>query len=303
MAGPNALRAGLSTLWALRVTRPGPGGSGTFSHERLSTVLSALAGREGLGNVDQSVVESYVRSLGAVDPATLTPGHALALWINLYNALAIVLALETEAQGASSVLEIRSGFDRKAAAVGGEQLTLNDIEHGKIRRYRDPRIHAALVCGSLSCPTLWSEPFDGARIDEQLDQQMRSFVAAGGAIVDRSARVLHLSRIFLWFGSDFVKPQRMPLVLRASSQDVGSAVSAWMDEHDRSWVAANEPAVRFRTYDWGLGSSVAWRCRIPMSTAPTAIKAATVSNGSTSRMSASRETNHWPSAPNPTSSR
>ena len=50
-------------------------------------------------------------------------------------------------------------FDAPWAMVGGESLSLNDIEHGKIRRFRDPRIHAALVCGSVSCPTLRYEPF------------------------------------------------------------------------------------------------------------------------------------------------
>ena len=83
----------------------------------------------------------------------------LAFWLNLYNAGALALAADTLSAGENTVLRIPGAFDAPWAMVGGESLSLNDIEHGKIRRFGDPRIHAALVCGSASCPTLRYEPF------------------------------------------------------------------------------------------------------------------------------------------------
>ena len=110
-------------------------------------------------------------------------------------------------------------FDTPWAMVGGESLSLNDMEHGKIRRFQDPRIHAALVCGSVSCPSLRYEPF-GDNLGEQLDEQIRTFLAGGGAHVDRDSGTLQLSRVFLWYGGDFVRPGRMPTWIPARRRDL-----------------------------------------------------------------------------------
>ena len=49
-------------------------------------------------------------------------------------------------------------------------MTLDDIEHGTIRGnlYDEPRIHAALNCGSVSCPDLRPEPYSGPRLSYQV---------------------------------------------------------------------------------------------------------------------------------------
>ena len=249
MTGPNLLHLGFSTVRALRVDCPRRGGSATVSHEGLSPILLALAGSGGLRNVHRSDLDSYLDALDEVDPQSLTPGHALAFWINLYNALAIRLAVETRD---------RSAFDRPAVMIGGENLSLLDIETGKIRRFGDPRIHGSLVCGSLSCPTLRPEPFDGARVGEQLEAQMRSFLRSEAAVVDRTAGRLSLSRIFLWYGSDFVvRPHRMPAFVPSSKARIAVAVANWLEADDRAWFESTSPAVDFQSYDWGLGCVVA----------------------------------------------
>ena len=257
MARPNLLRLGFSSVRALRVDRPRQAGSATVTHEGLSPILLALGGSGGLGNVDRSDLESYLNALDDVDPQSLTPGHALAFWINLYNSLVIRLAVDTRDRSASSVLEIRSAFDRPVVTIGRENLSLLDIETGKIRRFGDPRIHGSLVCGSLSCPTLRPEPFDGARVAEQLDAQMRSFLRSGAAIVDRTTGRLSLSRIFLWYGSDFVRPHRMPAFIPSSKARIATAVATWLDADDRAWFESTSPIVNFQSYDWGLGCVVA----------------------------------------------
>jgi hypothetical protein len=57
-----------------------------------------------------------------------------------------------------SVLRMPGAFSAPFVTVAGERLSLDAIEHAKIRRFADPRIHAALVCGSVSCPTLRPPP-------------------------------------------------------------------------------------------------------------------------------------------------
>jgi hypothetical protein len=154
------------------------------------------------------------------------------------------------------VLRVPGAFDRPWATISGEELSLNAIEHGKIRRFGDPRIHGALVCGSVSCPTLRYQPF-GPDLNEQLDDQMASFLAGGGAAVDRLSGTLRLSWIFLWYGGDFVRPKRMPTWLPARKRDLARVIARWLPADDAAWVLTSSPTVDYADYDWGLACSIA----------------------------------------------
>ncbi len=224
-------------------------------HNELALILDVLK-ESGVPGLTQrrGQIESYRRSLEAVDPDSLNRAEALAYWMNLYNAGALAVAAEAANQTQATVLRIPGAFSRTWARVAGEDLSLNDIEHGKIRRFRDPRIHGALVCGSASCPTLRYEPYSGDRLEAQLDSQMRSFLSGGGAAYEPSTNRLLLSRILLWYGADFARPQRMPTWLPVTKRSVVSAISGWLDaELQEASVGAS---VAFQSYDWGLSCSI-----------------------------------------------
>jgi len=257
-AQPNALRVAWSILLASRKRRPDPQGDGTVDHRRLASVLSTLRGRGIQGLTEEiTALAAYRDDLATLDPDLLSRDEAFAYWVNLYNAGALHLAAEASTSERSSVLRIPGGFRRTWATVAGETLSLDDIEHGKVRRFGDPRIHGALVCGSASCPTLRYVPFSGTGLDEQLEAQMRSFLAAGGARTDRGAGTLALSRIFLWYGGDFARPSSMPTWLPPRRRRLAAAVSQWLPESERSWVLGSKPKIEFAAYDWALDCSIA----------------------------------------------
>lgn len=219
-------------------------------HDALSPVLNALDDG-GLAAVVawESHLDGYLDELSTVMPDSLSRPEAIAYWLNLYNAAAVKLAVETWHLGEGSVLRIPGAFSRGVVTVAGERLSLDAIEHAKLRRLRDPRIHSAMVCGSLSCPTLRAEPYAGARIDAQLDDQMRSFLAGGGAFEADGS--LKLSRVFLWYGADFVRPHRMPTFIPTSRTKILHALVPWLPSGiDRS------ARVEFQPYDWSLSCSV-----------------------------------------------
>ena len=236
---------------------PSPRGDAGCDHSGLTPVLDALAGGDigALGGV-AGRLDTYLGHLQAVDPDTLGRDEALAYWIDLYNAAAIRLAYGAHREGHGSVLDVRRGFDAAAVEVAGEALSLSDVEHGKIRRFGDPRIHLALVCGSVSCPTLRSRPFTGEDLDAQLDDQARTFLAAGGAVVDRERRRVEVSRVFLWFGGDFTRPHRMPTWLPASKRRRSTVISRWLGPDDAAWVEQTRPRFAYQDYDWALACSV-----------------------------------------------
>ncbi len=254
---PNPLRVAWSVLLAMRVRRPRPSGSAAADHSAFQPVLDAVA-RRGVAGLEEvgADLAAYLKTLAAIDPDRLGGNEALAFWVNAYNAGALQLAREASIQGAASVLELADAFDRSVLTVAGEDLSLNQIEHGKVRRFADPRVHFALVCGSLSCPTLAAEPFRGPPLDDQLDRRARMFLALGGAQADEEAATLSLSRIFLWFGGDFARPHRMPTWLPASKRKVAAAAAEWMDPAAAAWVEQARPKVRFLPYDWSLGCAI-----------------------------------------------
>lgn len=155
-------------------------------------------------------------SLAAARPDALPPPEQIAFWLNAYNAGAI--ALVAEHYPVVSIQRItpsgfpvaipgtaQSPFKVRFLDVGGARRTLDEIEHEILRRrFREPRIHAALVCAAVSCPPLRREPYTGARLGAQLDDQMRVWLndRTKNRIPDTRDRIA-LSAIFDWFRDDF----------------------------------------------------------------------------------------------------
>lgn len=255
---PNPLAVGMRVARAQRLSRPKPAGSLVVDHSALQPVLDDLS-TQGVSSLPshQADLEDYRSVLEAADPDDMGPADALAYWLNIYNAGALHAAATAIHGDATSVLRVPGAFSRPWARVAGEQLSLDDIEHGKIRRFGDPRIHGSLVCGSVSCPTLRYEPFAGKELDRQLDDQMRTFLAMGGAALDRFEGTIALSRIFLWYGRDFVRPDTMPAIAPADPGRVRDTVGWWLSDDDRAFVWRHRPTVSFQPYDWGLACSIA----------------------------------------------
>ena len=197
-----------------------------------------------------------LRSLRESDPRRLrSKNQKLAFWINAYNILAIDLARRH--YPIDSIRSIGSFFSpvwkKTAGEIGGRSYTLHEIEHGILRPMGEPRIHAAIVCASLSCPPLRREPYRAAELEAQLDDNMRRWLAdpRKGARIDRSARTLYLSPILDWFAEDF-------------GDSVPSFVAAHLPDADASWIRAQGSALRIRyfEYDWSLndtGSGPPWK--------------------------------------------
>ncbi len=243
----NPISAAVRVWRALqRTAPPKPSGDGTAYHDGFRPVLEAVRDG-GIGAIPAGRLDSYLAMLGAIDPDGLTRDHALAYWLNLYNAHALAVAGRAERANASSVLRLKGAFDNTTITVAGAPISLDGIEHGKLRRLGDPRVHAALVCGAISCPTLRFEPFDGDKIDDQLDDQIRSFLVNGGAEMD--GNTLRLSRVFLWFSGDFVR--KMPAWRPAAKSDLLQALRQWLPDN-----AQTAQRVEFMRYDWGLACTV-----------------------------------------------
>lgn len=255
---PNYLRGAWSILKALRSRHPNATGNGSVDHTAFADILLGMktTGLAGLAGHTPSLA-TYVTQLEAVDPDSLSRSESLAYWLNLYNAGALALASEAHHAGLTSVLRTPGIFHRDRFTVMGEPLSLDDVEHGKIRRFRDPRIHGSLVCGSLSCPTLRPEPFTGGHLDNQLEDQMRRFLAGGAVTLEPEQRLVSMSKVFQLYGPDFIRPTAMPVLRPARKTTILGAITPWLDDEDQARLATAEFAVAYQDYDWSLACVVA----------------------------------------------
>ena len=130
--------------------------------------------------------------------------------------------------------------------AAGRTLSLDDVEHKIIRvEFKEPRIHAALVCAAISCPPLRTEAFEGGRLNEQLEDQTRTFLRDRQTEnrLDLGNSVIHLSPIFDWYREDFGKTDAAILRFVARYFDGAGEKSAFSQARLK---------IEFTTYDWSL---------------------------------------------------
>ena len=203
----------------------------------------------GLRREARPALSGYLDLLSAVSRtcyARWMREQRLAFWINAYNAYAVELILEhypvrsIRAIGWWPGAAFRTKFIPMKDFTGGD-LSLEDVEHEHLRKeFREPRIHFAIVCASVSCPPLRSEAYRATDLERQLDDQARRFLADPTKNrFDPKSRTLHLSSIFKWFRGDF-------------EGTLPAFVARYVDP--ATAAALREPGVRveFLDYDWSL---------------------------------------------------
>ncbi len=119
-------------------------------------------------------LNAYLVELGDVRLDDLTRHEQLALLLNLYNACTVKMILENPGVGSVTAIPAAKGWRQQGWVVDRTGVSLQQIEREYIRRrFPDPRVHFALVRGARGSPPLRREPYDGRRIEEQLDDQAR----------------------------------------------------------------------------------------------------------------------------------
>jgi hypothetical protein len=174
----------------------------------------APAHRQGvkLNVVDYAALKADARFAAAVTAVEAWPleqlesdAERLAFLVNAYNILALKMVVEhwpiDSIKDLGSLL--KPVWKRPAGTLGGKPVTLDQIEHQRLRTMGEPRIHLAIVCASISCPDLRLEPYTAATLDAQLDDQATQFLANTAKGLRQEGDTTHVSKIFDWFEDDF----------------------------------------------------------------------------------------------------
>jgi hypothetical protein len=153
-------------------------------------------------------LELFVRYLSKTKPADLTNDQQrLAFYLNAYNALSMYNVIKsdypTDFDGFFRRLRF---FYNKKFVILGEEMSLYTFENDYVRKMGDPRVHVALNCMSTGCPRLPREPFEGARLDAQLNREANKFYNEERNVnTDATKKVVHVSQILEFFTDDFLK--------------------------------------------------------------------------------------------------
>jgi len=211
-----------------------------------------LAAHVADGRVDYDAVRAEaglavtVADLAAADLEGQEPDAVLSFYINAYNVLAVQGILDGHSPR-TNLGKLRFFYWEKFE-VAGERMTLNELEHERIRPLGEPRIHFAIVCASASCPRLRSEAYLPSSLDAQLDDAARRFINDSGKNrIDLGRGVAELSRIFKWFAEDF----------EAAAGGVPAYVAGYLaDDRAARALRGSRLKVRHLDYDWSLNGTL-----------------------------------------------
>ena len=224
-----------------------------FNHADFDRIVKTYVDTKGhvdygrLGREGAPALKKYIERLAAVDLDSLGSYERLALYTNAYNAFTLQLMLNH--QGVPSIRKIDKAWDRKEWNLGGQVITLNDLEHKWVRvQYDEPRIHFILVCAAISCPWLRNEAYTGRALVRQLTDATNIFYSRPDAGYRREGNTLYLSELMDWYKSDFVSN---------AGSVVDYIIATHPDASEVAFLKANKDnlKIKFSKYSWDLNGN------------------------------------------------
>ncbi|GAB2595094.1 DUF547 domain-containing protein [Spirosoma areae] len=219
-------------------------------HSSYDRLLKKYVNEKGLVNYkgfksEEKAFNQYLDMLSKNAPAaSWSKNEQMAYWINAYNAYTIRLILDhypvKSIKDIGSKIKIpfvTTPWAAKFFTIGGEKMSLDNIEHGTLRKkYDDPRIHFTIVCASFSCPRLRNEAYTADKLEAQMDDQGKDFLnnPAKNKIGKDEAQ---LSKYFDWYKGDW--------------NNNGQSVVKWVDKYSTTKIT-DATKITFLDYNWNL---------------------------------------------------
>ena len=167
--------------------------------------------------INWTLVNEHIAALSNFPIASLAnDAQKNAFWINVYNGLTNYIILKEPIK--KQMKEVEGIFRKKIVTINEIPFSLDDIEHGILRRNArkklpkdhpilslmvtqlDYRIHFALNCGATSCPPIAFYTADN--LEAELAMAEQAFVESS-FLVDDLNKTIRCSEIFKWYRGDF----------------------------------------------------------------------------------------------------
>jgi len=199
-----------------------------------------------------ALLNSYIKKIQSVsvkEYESWSKNQKMAFLINAYNALTIKLIL-TKYPHVKSIKDLGGFFSspwkKEFFTLFGKKRHLDYIEHELLRKkFKDARIHFAIVCASKSCPALMNYAYLPEKLDNQLEKSAELFIRdMERNRYNRDKNSLELSSIFKWFSEDFERERG----------SVSAFVAPYITEDKtvRKKIASGDVDISYLDYDWSL---------------------------------------------------
>lgn len=226
-----------------------------FDHSLFDQVLKKYVDDQGLvdynGIAREPLFSEYLEKLKTARLESLSRDDQLAFWINAYNAVMIEKVIRMRPK--KSVRETffpglwtsKKIFETRENTVANRSVSPDDIENEYLRKgFRDPRIHFAIICASMSCPPLPRVAYTEENVQARLEEETRKYLnSRRGIRIEAEENTLYVSRLFDWFEEDFFQ--------KAGS--VEDFLRPYLDESARAFLDRG-PTISFLDYDWALNA-------------------------------------------------
>ncbi len=245
-----------------------------FKYVDYATLLKKYVDPNGMVNYkelkkDRGRLDAFVGSMANLKRQSYDQWKdqdKIAFWLNAYNAFTLKAIIDnypikssfwkSRVYPKNSIRQIKGVWTRLKFDVMGSKRNLKHIEHEILRKeFDDPRIHVAMVCAAMGCPPLRNEPYEGKKLDEQLDDQSRKFLS-DPLKFRHEKNALYLSPILKWFGEDFIKKYGSETSFAGHEGKEGAVlkfIAKYLKEDQKAWLKSKQAQeIEYQGYDWTL---------------------------------------------------
>ena len=249
-------------------------------YDEYSKILDRYVRENGL--VDYSELrrrrldlKTILMRLDDLDPNAynaLSRDGRLAFWINVYNLKVLeIIARNYPIESSwwlrltwppSDIRHIEGIWTDYRFMVADEQFTLREVERRHFRdAFDDPRVYLAITYASRSSPPLRRRPYRADALDEQLDRQVRRFLAGpDGLRIDRESAVVRLSALFKpgWRGKEFLDRYGTNRKFKdrdPATRAVLNFLTRYLPREDAYFLDTENYAIEYMNFDWRLNDT------------------------------------------------
>lgn len=218
----------------------------------------------------RSDIMTAAKELETLNPAllmSLSKEDRMAFWMNTYNVCTIKLIIDNYPiepkwymilYPDNSIMQIPGAWSKIYFNIQKLEYSLKEIEQDfLLKRYKDPRICFALSYASIGGATLRNEPYQGAQLDKQLnDQVMRFLGSEKGLKIDKQNNILYLSNVFLMHRDTFLESEFASVLKFRNRKTEERAwlnfILPYLTQEDAYYLEKTDFSIKFIQYDWLL---------------------------------------------------
>ena len=190
---------------------------------------------------DVGALKEYLAQFAPVPETPETGDEKVAGLINAYNAFTIEFILDH--YPTESIRLLDDPFDGERHLVGGEKVSVDQIEHDALRPIIGWKVHSVVVCAARSCPPLLNRAYYPEDWEEKMEERYRAWLARDDLNrydTGRWRSTVEVSRIFSWYSGDYTGENSVENIIKRFGPD----------EHRQFFEDGFR--VTYMDYHWGL---------------------------------------------------